>query len=343
MSTNAEHAPPILVTGGSGYLAGWIVVALLEAGHAVRTTIRDLARENAVRAVLSQHASTERLTFHAANLLADAGWDAAAAGVGHVVHVASPMPVREYKRQDLITPAREGTRRVLQAAQRAGVRHVVMTSSTVAAIPPASRTTPSDETVWTDLSDNRLGGYPRSKTLAEQDAWACARGSDGALTLTTILPGMVQGAVLGPQVSGSLELPLRMLGGRLPLLPRISFAGVDTRDVVELHVRALADPRARGERIIAAANPLWMREMAELLKARFGDKANKVSSREAPDWLVRRMALFSADARFMAADLNKRRLFSSAKAEAILGRPLRSSEQALVAAAESLIASGLSR
>ena len=342
MSSSAEQSP-VLVTGGSGYLAGWIVIALLEAGHRVRTTIRDLARETAVRAILSRHASTERLTFHAANLLADAGWDAAADGVGHVVHVASPMPVREYKGQDLITPAREGTRRVLQAAHRAGVRHVVMTSSTAAAIPPASRKLPSDETVWTDLSDTSVGPYPRSKTLAEQDAWAFARASNGELTLTTILPGMVQGPALGPQVSGSLEVPLRMLGGRLPLLPRISFAGVDTRDVVELHVRALTDPRARGERIIAAAGPLWMREIAELLKARFGEKAAKVSTREAPDWLIRMMALISADARFMVSELNKRRFFSSAKAEAILGRPLRSSEEAVVAAAESLIAQDLKR
>ncbi len=342
MSSSAEQAP-VLVTGGSGYLAGWIVIALLQAGHEVRATIRDLARENAVRATLSRHASTERLTFGAANLLADEGWDAAADGAGHVVHVASPLPVRDYKGQDLITPAREGTRRVLQAAHRAGGRHVVMTSSTAAAIPPASRQSPVDETVWTDLSDKSLGPYPRSKTLAEQDAWAFARASGGELTLTTILPGMVQGPALGPQVSGSLELPLRMLSGRLPLLPRISYAGVDTRDVVELHVRALTDPRARGERIIAAADSLWMREIAELLKARFGDQAAKVSAREAPDWLIRLMALVSSDARFMVSDLNKQRFFSSAKAEAILGRPLRSSEEAVAAAAESLIAQGLER
>ena len=99
---------------------------------------------------------------------------------------------------------------------------------------------------------------------------------------------MVQGPVLGVPVSGSLEVPQRMLSGRLPALPKISFAGVDTRDVVELHVRALTDPQARGERIIAAAEPLWMREIAQLLKARFGARASKVSTREAADWLKRK-------------------------------------------------------
>lgn len=334
------NQPAVLVTGGSGYLGGSVVVALLKAGHVVRTTIRDLAREGAVRATLGRHAPTDQLTFHAANLLADAGWDAAMEGAGHVIHVASPMPVREYKGQDLVTPAREGTRRVLQAAQRAGVRHVVMTSSVVAATPAVTGEAPTDETVWTDLSNKGLSPYARSKTLAEQDAWALARASNGGMTLTTILPGSVQGLALGRDVSGSLELPWRMLTGRLPLLPRVSLACVDTSDLAELHVRALTDPSARGKRIIAASRPLWFQQMAELLKARFGEKAAKVSTREAPDWLIRAAAFVSADARFLVPDLGKQRFFSPAKAELILGRPLRSSEDAVTSAAESLIANG---
>ena len=124
----------VLVTGGSGYLAGWIVVALLKEGRRLRATVRDMARADAVRASLARHAPVDRLTFYAADLLADAGWDAPTDGTEHVIHVASPMPVREYKDQDLVAPAREGTRRVLSAAHRAGVRHVVMTSSVVARI-----------------------------------------------------------------------------------------------------------------------------------------------------------------------------------------------------------------
>ncbi len=186
-----------------------------------------------------------------------------------------------------------------------------------------------------------LDGYPRSKTLAEKDAWAIAQASDGALTLTTILPGMVLGPALGPQVSGSLELPLRMLAGRLPLLPRISFAGVHTDDVVALHIQALTDPRARGERIIAAADSLWLREIAQVLKDRFAERASNVSVRAAPDWLIRAAAWFSADARFMAPDLGKLRSYSSAKATMLLGRPLRSSRDAVTSAGESLIALGL--
>ncbi len=332
---------PVLVTGGSGYLAGFVIIKLLEAGRPVRTTIRDLARADDVRSTLERHVPTQLLSFHAANLLSDAGWDEAMEGSGQVVHVASPMPVREYRNQDLEKPAREGVRRVMQAARRAGVRRVVMTSSTVAASPRVSGGAPTDETVWTDLSDKSVGPYARSKTLAEKDAWALAGTAGAELKLTTILPGFVQGPVLGPAVSGSLELPLRMLTGRLPLLPRVSFCGVDTRDAAELHVKALTDDRAVGERIIAAGAPLWFREIAATLKRHLGERASKVSAREAPDWLIRAAGLFNADARFLAADLGKRRIYASTKAQSILGRPLRPLEEAVIAAGESLLSYGL--
>ena len=334
------NGEPVLVTGGSGYLAGHIIIQLLTAGRVVRTTIRDLSRSDDVRATLRRHVPVDRLTFHRADLLADQGWAAAVEGAAGVIHVASPMPVREYRTQDLEKPAREGVRRVLEAAHRAGVTRIVMTSSIVAARPPAEATI-ADATTWTDLSSSDVGPYPRSKTLAERDAWALARALDGEVSLTTILPGFISGPVLGPAVSGSLELPLRMLTGRVPFVPRVSFAGVDTRDVAELHVKALTDPRAWGQRIIAAADSLWMREIAATLKAHLGDKASKVSTRQAPDWVVRTAALFSSDARFLVPDLGKRRAYDSTLAQTILGRPLRTTQAAVVAAGESLIAEGL--
>ena len=331
---------PVLVTGGSGYLAGFILLQLLDAGRAVRTTIRDLARADAVRAILARHAPTDRLSFHAADLLSDVGWDEAVAGTGGVIHVASTMPVRESRRQDLETPARAGVPRVLEAARRQGVGRVVMTSSTVAA-ERSSGDAPSDFTVWTDLSAKDVSGYARSKTLAERDAWAMASTFGDDLSLTTVLPGMVMGPALGPEISGSLELPLRMLTGRLPLVPRLRSSGIDTRDAAELHIKALTDPRAVGERILAAGAPLSMREQAEALKGRLGPAAAKVSTRQAPDWLIRALALVSFEARFVAAGLGKERRYDSRLAEAVLGRPLRTLGEATADAGESLLALGV--
>src|SRR5262245_22797616 len=164
-----EGQGPVLVTGGSGFIGSWCVIGLLQRDYAVRTTVRSLDRESAVRAAIGRVVDPQdRLSFQAAELTADAGWDQAASGCTHVLHVASPVVAAEPKNADaLIVPARDGTRRVVDAALKAGVTRVVLTSSVAAATPPAgARESVSDETVWTDLDDPKTGAYSRSKTLA---------------------------------------------------------------------------------------------------------------------------------------------------------------------------------
>jgi dihydroflavonol-4-reductase len=111
------------------------------------------------------------LSFFMADLLKDAGWERAAEGADYVLHVASPMPIGEFRGQDVICPAREGTRRVLSAALAAGAKRVVLTSSTSAAMAKHHTVTTIDEAIWSDLPDTPIYNYPRSKTLSEQDAW----------------------------------------------------------------------------------------------------------------------------------------------------------------------------
>ena len=129
----------VLVTGGSGFIGAHCILQLLNAGHQVRTTIRDLKREPDVRAMLKQGAYTgppDRVVFFAADLEIDTGWPQAVAGCKYVLHVASPLPPNVPKHEDeLIVPAREGTLRVLRASRDAGVKRVVMISTDKAVNP----------------------------------------------------------------------------------------------------------------------------------------------------------------------------------------------------------------
>ena len=338
----------VQVTGGSGYLGGWTVVSLLKQGYRVRTTLRSLEREGQVRADIARQVDPgDRLSFFAADLLADEGWDRAAQGARFILHVAAPMGVggSGSKTQDLIRPSREGTLRVLKAGAKAGVERVVMTSSLQAALPPANpaRDAPAtDEALWTDLSSKDGTQYTRAKTLAEQDAWAFMRqGGAGAMTLSTVLPAIILGPVMSRDVSGSLEVVARMLRGKMPRLPRLGFSVVDVRDLVDLHLKAMTAPGAAGERFAASGDFLWLTDMARVLREHLGERASKVSTRTAPDFLVRFGALFDPEIRQLTPNLGLRREFTSAKAARMLGWRVRTAAEALVASAEGLVREGL--
>jgi dihydroflavonol-4-reductase len=325
-------------------VGGWTIVSLLEQGYRVRTTVRNLAREPQVRATLARQVDAgDRLSFFAADLIQDAGWERAADGADFILHVASPMGVGEFKDQDLIRPAREGTRRVLQAGAKAGVKRVVLTSSLMASLPsaPASTLGPTDESVWTDLDAPDVPHYARAKTLAERDAWEFIRQGARGMTLTTVLPALVQGPVLGADFSGSVELVARLLSGRISRLPRLGFSLVDVRDLVDLHLRALRAPEAAGERFAASSEFLWMADLARLLRERLGERAAKVPTRPVPDFLVRLAGWFDSEARQLTPNLGQRREFSSAKAERVLGWRARPMADSLVDTAESLLREGL--
>lgn len=333
----------VLVTGGGGFIGGWTVVGLLQQGYSVRTTVRSLSKEAEVRARISAQVDPDdRLSFVAADLTSDAGWDAAVAGCDYVLHVASPLG-HDVPRDPnvLIVPARDGALRVLRAACRAGVQRVVLTSALEACWPPlGSPDCVSDETRWTDINQSGLTPYRLSKTIAERAAWDFMKTQSGPTTLTTILPSAVLGPVFAPENLGSVQLISRLLDGKLPGIPRIGFCVVDVRDVVDMHIRAMVAPEAAGERFIAAGK--WMRwaEVAEVVRAGLGPDAKNVPTRGLPDFVMQIGSVFDRSMRFFVHELGRKHDFSSAKAQAVLGWKPRPAAETILDCARSLIPVG---
>jgi nucleoside-diphosphate-sugar epimerase len=334
----------VLVTGGSGFIASHCILQLLESGYEVRTTVRNLNREDDVRAMLLAGGveAGHRLTFVTADLEKDPGWNVAVSGCEFVHHVASTFPASAPKHEDdLIVPAREGALRVLRASRDAGVKRVVLTSSFAASgygRDPLDR--PFDERDWSDPA-LEIGAYAKSKTLAERAAWEFIEREGGGLELAVVNPVGVFGPVLARDYSTSILIIRRMLDGALPGLPKIWFGAVDVRDVADMHLRAMKLPAAAGERFLAVAGEfLAIKEIAAILKQGLGAAASKVPTREIPNWVVRLAALADPSVRLVLPELGKKKTGSNQKARTVLGWNPRSREEAIVATAESLLKLG---
>ena len=334
-----------LVTGGSGFIGCHCILQLLAAGYQVRTTVRNLKRETDVRAMLKEGGAEpgDGLSFVAADLENDAGWSTAIAGCEYVLHVASPLPARLPKHEDeLILPAREGTLRVLRAARDAGVKRVVLTSSFGAiGYGHEQQKAPFDETNWTALNSS-VPPYMKSKTLAERAAWDFIAKEGGNLELSVINPVGVFGPVLGRDYSTSILLVQRLMDGALPGCPQLYFGIVDVRDVADIHLRAMTDPAAKGERFLATASDFMsMADIAKVLKSRLGLAAKRVPTRVLPNWLVRIAALRDPAIRLILPELGQYKNATNEKAKRVLAWRPRSNEEAILATAESLMRLGL--
>jgi nucleoside-diphosphate-sugar epimerase len=276
-----ENTPPVLVTGGSGFIAGHAIAALLVEGRRVRTTARTASSDADIRSHLARIGTAEpggALEVVAADLTDDAGWADALAGVESVLHVASPVVIGDVADEDaVIRPAREGTLRVLRAAEAAGVRRVVLTSAFHAISwgwGETAHTFTDDD--WSKLDGPGVDAYTKAKTLAERDAWDFAA-AHPALELVALNPVAVLGPVVSDRLSGGNAMIAHMLAGGMRPLPELWLPIVDVRDVADAHVRAMTATEAAGQRLLlAGAGGMHLAEIAELLKTELDERASRV-------------------------------------------------------------------
>ncbi|MDI1301113.1 MAG: aldehyde reductase [bacterium] len=278
-SAPAASAPAtVLVTGATGYIAGWLVKYLLDAGHNVHATVRNPARATHLQKLADGSKGT--LTLFKADLLTPGSFDEAMQGCSVVMHTASPFVLDGFTDayEALVRPAVEGTRNVLEAVQRTeSVKRVVLTSSAASVHGDNKEILHKaggrfDESDWNTTSSVDHNPYQYSKVAAEREAWKMQKGQS-RWDLVTINPVMVYGPSLTPAShSASIDTLVQMGDGRLRTgVPDLSFGVVDVREVARAHVLAAFTPAASG-RYILYNKTLSMLKIAGILRTRFGGR-----------------------------------------------------------------------
>ncbi len=332
-----ENNGTYLVTGGTGFLAGWIVKKLLDDGRSVRTTVRSEAKADVVRRMFaSEGTDAARLEFAVADLSSPDGWDEAMKGVSAVIHAASPLGGEDHEDPTLIPVAEAGVRNVLGAAIRAGVPRFVMTSSTAANYPGKGCADPAvNEDFWTDPDNRWITNYMRSKIAAERIAWEMAEGE--CIELVTILPGAIIGPSLGGRRSSTDQICEMLLKGTPS--PRVVYPVVDVRDLADLHILAARMPEAAGQRFIAQSEEMTMPQMAAVLKQRYPDR--KVSRLVIPDFVIDVAARFNTPMKVLNTMVGLSYHRDGSKACRLLGWEPRPAAETVIDTAECLVRMGV--
>lgn len=295
--TQINKNSPIMITGATGYVAGWIVKKLLDEGHTVHAPIRDSDNSEKTK-FLNELAknSSGNIKYFEADLLIDGSYEESMKECELVIHTASPF-INKVKnpQKDLVDPAVRGTSNVLNSASKVDtIKRIVLTSSVAAIYGDAQDILdyPNQmltEESWNTSSSLHHQSYSFSKVSAEKKAWEIAN-AQSKWDLVVVNPSLVLGPGINPKsTSESLRIIKQMGDGTMRFgAPDYRIGAVDVRDLAIIHYNAGFIPEANGRNIASAENTGFI-ELARMLEPKF-QKKYPLPKNALPKWLVVLMA-----------------------------------------------------
>jgi dihydroflavonol-4-reductase len=331
----------VCVTGAAGFIAGHVITDLLDDGHVVHATVRDLG-DHAKRAhldVLEERYSGQLQCFEA-DLLEPGSLDAALEGCDALIHTATAVILAAPDPQkQIIDVAVKGTQNVLDSVARApSVKRIVMTSSIAAVMSYDQQDKTYSEDDWCTSDDMWLDPYGMGKTQSERLLWEFADKHAERVRAVAINPSVVIGRPLAKHhIRSSLAFIRDLVGWTYPACVPMRLHLVDVGDVSRGHVRALTSDKAAGQRIIFSDRPMSILEISKVLSRQY----------RTPTRVLPKLILYVAaylDKRFSyrlaRASANLNYEFRSERPMELLGIELRNTEESILEAAEAMVEEG---
>tara|TARA_R110002072_G_scaffold63882_16_gene158595 strand:+ start:878 stop:1927 length:1050 start_codon:yes stop_codon:yes gene_type:complete len=290
---NIDKKKPVMVTGATGYVAGWLIKQLLEDGIQVHAAVRNPENKKKIQHLEDMaEANSGSLKFFKSDLLVDGSYEEAMQGCELVFHTASPFILNvKDKQKDLIEPALKGTQNVLNSVNKTkSVKRVVLTSSCAAIYGDAIdlKDTPNgefSEEIWNNSSDENHQAYSYSKLLAEKEAWKMQK-AQNRWDLICVNPSLIIGPGTNPKAtSASFDIIKQMGTGTMKFgAPEMNIGGVDVRDVANAHFQAAYTPSANG-RYICSNESIQFLDLADMLRDNYGDNY-PLPKKNLPKWFL---------------------------------------------------------
>jgi dihydroflavonol-4-reductase len=239
------------LTGATGFLGSHVARALSEQGADLRLLVRPTSDLRNLEGLRAETASGD--------LRAPVSIEKAMSGCDTVFHVAADYRLWVRDPNEMYRSNVEGTRAILEAARKNGVKSVVHTSS-VATVGFSSNGHPADEDSPVSLAD-MIGPYKRSKFMAEQLALAAGRSGMRVVVVNPTTPIGEQD--VKPTPTGRIVVDF--LKRKFPAYVETGLNLVDATECARGHVAALEKGKS-GERYILGGENLTLKQILDKLR-----------------------------------------------------------------------------